>query len=429
MDGNTQQQNARWRKYHLKHLAEAISRTDTLRFPADSVLRQFFRECPTLGQRDRALIAEGAFAFLRYRRSLKTLAQTTQKQRLALITLVRVLGLAMGEVKKLADDHDQHWLEELPERLAFSLTEIEAADVSDDLWARLGHDYSDEQRLALVKSWHQPAPFDLRVNIMKTTRDEALTALRREGLCVEATPFSPYGLRVHGRPMLVKHPWLQDGSLEVQSESSQLAGMLLMPKRGEMIADFCAGAGGKTLLLGMIMHSKGRLYAFDISEKRLQKLAPRLARSGLSNVHPQRLSSENDGKIKRLSGKMDRVLVDAPCTGTGTLQRNPDLKWRYSESHLRELNEKQTAILASAARLVKPGGRLVYATCSVLKMENEVVIESFLEKHRSFQLCDANILFSEMKVPLDTGKYLNLFPGQHNTDGFFAAVLERVSAS
>lgn len=423
------QNNPRWRKYHLKHLAEAIGRVDTLLFPADSVLRQFFREHPALGQQDRALLAEGVFVFLRYRRSLKTLAQTTQKQRLALITLVRALGIDVNEAKKFADDRDQRWLDELPERLAFPLAEAEAADVPDDLWERLAHDYTDEQRLAMARSWQQPAPFDLRVNIMKTTRDEALTTLRHEGLRVEATFFSPYGLRVHGRPMLVKHSWLQDGRLEVQSESSQLAGMLLAPKRGDMVADFCAGAGGKTLLLGMMMRSKGRLYAFDISEKRLRKLTPRLARSGLSNVHPQRLNDENDSKIKRLAGKMDRVLIDAPCTGTGTLQRNPDLKWRYSENNLRELNEKQTAILASAARLVKPGGMLVYATCSVLNAENEMIIEQFLKEHPQFQLRDAHALLADMKVPLDTGKYLKLFPERHNTDGFFAAALERVSIS
>jgi len=421
-------ENVTWRKSHLKHLAEAIARVDTLRFPADSTMRHFFREHPELGQRDRGLIAEGAFAFLRYRRSLKALAQTTQKQKLALITLAYALNISLDELKKLATDNDQHWLADLPERLRFPLTEVEAADVPDELWARLDEDYDDAQRLALTQSWHQAAPFDLRVNVMKTTRDDALAALQGEGFHVEKTPFSPYGIRVHGRPMLVRHPWLQDGRLEVQSESSQLGGMLLAPKRGEMVADFCAGAGGKTLLLGMMMRSQGRLYAFDVSEKRLQKLTPRLARSGLSNVHPQRLISENDHKIKRLAGKMDRVLVDAPCTGTGTLQRNPDLKWRYCDDHLRELQEKQSAILASAARLVKPSGRLVYATCSVLRAENEVIVESFLKAHPDFLVRDASAVFSEINIALDTGKYLQLLPHLHNSDGFFTAVLERVAS-
>jgi 16S rRNA (cytosine967-C5)-methyltransferase len=227
--------------------------------------------------------------------------------------------------------------------------------------------------------------------------------------------------------MLANHPWLVEGKFEVQSESSQLVGLLVAPRRSEMVADFCAGAGGKTLFLGMLMRSQGRLYAFDVSDKRLKKLTPRLARSGLSNVHPQRLDSERDAKLKRLAGKMDRVLVDAPCTGTGTLQRNPDLKWRYSEVGLAELNAKQTAILTAAARLVKPGGRLVYATCSVLSAENETIVTQFLDVNPEFSLQSASEALARAQVPLDTGETLKLLPHQHHTDGFFAAVLMRRS--
>ena len=191
--------------------------------------------------------------------------------------------------------------------------------------------------------------------------------------------------------------------------------------------DFCAGAGGKTLLLGALMHSQGRIYAFDVSEKRLTKLKPRLKRSGLSNLHPQLISNENDIKIKRLAGKLDRVLVDAPCSGLGTLRRNPDLKWRQKPQDIAELTQKQAAILTAAARLVKVGGRLVYATCSILAEENEQIVEAFLAAHPEYELRAASEVLAQQNIPLDTGKYFKLAPHLHGTDGFFAAVMERKS--
>jgi 16S rRNA (cytosine967-C5)-methyltransferase len=201
--------------------------------------------------------------------------------------------------------------------------------------------------------------------------------------------------------------------------------LLLGPKRGEMVVDFCAGAGGKTLALGAMMRSTGRLYAFDVSEKRLLKMRPRVARSGLSNVHPVLIDSENDIKVKRLAGKIDRVLVDAPCSGLGTLRRNPDLKWRQTPKAVDELVAKQRAILAGAARLVKPGGRLVYATCSLLDAENRGVIDDFLASHPEFVHLPATNCWRPARVDLDTGIDLELRPDVHGTDGFYAAVMER----
>jgi len=214
----------------------------------------------------------------------------------------------------------------------------------------------------------------------------------------------------------------------VQDEGSQLLGMLVEPRRGEMVVDFCAGAGGKTLQMGAAMDSTGRLYAFDVSDKRLANLGPRLKRSGLSNVFPQRISGENDAKVKRLRGKIDRVLVDAPCTGLGTLRRNPDLKFRQTAESVTELNAKQTAILDAAASLVKPGGRLVYGTCSLLTEENEEVVAGFLASHPDFRVVNAAEVLERqgVKVPDAGGEYLKLLPHKHDTDGFFAAVLERV---
>jgi 16S rRNA (cytosine967-C5)-methyltransferase len=251
------------------------------------------------------------------------------------------------------------------------------------------------------------------------------TALANSEIDAEPTPYSPLGLRIRGRPALARHPLFLDGAVEVQDEGSQLVGYLVAPRRSDMVVDFCAGAGGKTLLLGALMRSQGRLYAFDTHDKRLARLKPRLARSGLSNVHTQVIANERDTKIKRLAGKIDRVLVDAPCTGFGTLRRNPDLKWRQPESAVAELATKQRAILDSAATLVKPGGRLVYATCSVLPDENEAVVAAFLAAHAEFATVDAAAEFAHAGIALDTGPALKLLPHTHGCDGFYAAVLAR----
>src|SRR5690606_37848468 len=190
--------------------------------------------------------------------------------------------------------------------------------------------------------------------------------------------------RLGSKPALEQHPFYLSGAIEVQDEGSQLIGFLLAPRRREMVADFCAGAGGKTLLLGALMRSEGRLYAFDVSAHRIRRLHTRLARCGLSNVQPETIAHENDVRLKRLAGKMDRVLVDAPCTGFGTLRRNPDLKWRHGEAAVAELAAKQRRILESASRLVKRGGRLVYATCSFLREENEQIVDDFLRREPAF---------------------------------------------
>jgi 16S rRNA (cytosine967-C5)-methyltransferase len=240
-----------------------------------------------------------------------------------------------------------------------------------------------------------------------------------------ATPYSPWGIRLKGRPAMNKWHQFEHGLIEVQDEGSQLLALLVGPKRGEMVIDFCAGAGGKTLLLGALMRSTGRLYAFDVSAARLAKAKPRFARSGLSNVVPVAIDHENDTRVRRLAGKAHRVLVDAPCSGMGTLRRNPDLKWRQSAQSLSELVELQARILASASRCVAPGGRLVYATCSILKEENEQQVDRFLSAHPEFELIDAAPLLAA-RTPLQIeGPYLKLRPDVHGTDGFFAAVFER----
>ena len=408
-------------------LAAAIERVRRFDTPADNGLTAFFRSHPEMGQRDRAFIADGIFALLRRMRSLEALAESTEPRKLALAILVREMGRSLRDLEPALNAADGLWVRAFKSRLHNALPPAVAADLPDWLWDRLGDAYGETTRAALAHAWQTPAPFDLRVNPAKTTRDAALARLVADGFDASPTKYSPLGIRIAGRPSLAKHPWLADGRLEVQDEGSQLIGYVVAPRRSDMVVDFCAGAGGKTLLLGALMRSQGRLYAFDVVANRLAKLTPRLARSGLSNVHPQLLANERDTKVKRLAGKIDRVLVDAPCTGFGTLRRNPDLKWRQPASAVPELAAKQTSILAAAATLVKPGGRLVYATCSVLPEENEAIVAAFLAAHPQFTPGDVAADLARAGIALDTGPTLKLLPHLHGCDGFFAAILERVN--
>jgi len=396
-----------------------------LEYPADAIIRRFFRDNAILGVQDRAFIAEVVFGVLRHRFFLEHLANPITPRALVLAYLVKFHGLNLREFDTLASESEKKWLAEIKAIKIDSFPLTVQAEFPDWLVEKLQNTLSDEQILELGLALQKPAPLDLRVNTFLSKREEVMDALQQEGIEAQVTPYSPCGIRLVGKPMINRHALFLSGKIEVQDEGSQLLGYLLAPKRGEMVVDFCAGAGGKALLLGALMNSKGRLYAFDVSEKRLSNLTPRFKRSGLSNLHVQRINDENDSKVKRLSGKIDRVLVDAPCSGIGTLRRNPDLKWRQSPQSIEELKIKQRDILASAARLLKPGGRLVYATCSFLREENQDIINSFLEKNPQFTVLNATELLSQQKIALDTGEFLQINPQQHQTDGFFAAALQR----
>ena len=394
--------------------------------PADRLLSDFFRENKNLGHRDRALIADTVYAALRRRRLLEHVTPRGTPREIALATLVKLQGFGLSQIEGSLKDEEKTWLSALKaldlDTLAFELR----ADLPDWVIGKLRKSMDDEALLALARGLQGVAPLDLRVNTMKAPREAVLERLVYDQIEANPTRHSPLGVRLREKPALNKHPMFLDGAVEVQDEGSQLLGMLMEARRGEMIVDFCAGAGGKTLQLGAAMNSSGRLYAFDVSDKRLANLAPRLKRSGLSNVFPQRITGENDPKVKRLRGKIDRVLVDAPCTGLGTLRRNPDLKQRQTPEGLVELNAKQRAILAAAAALVKPGGRLVYGTCSLLTEENEDIVADFLAGNAEFSLLPAAEVLKRQGVTIaGTTGYLRLTPHQHETDGFFAAVMER----
>jgi 16S rRNA (cytosine967-C5)-methyltransferase len=421
---------------HPKALLDACSELVrlTLKFdhPADAIVSRFFREHRGLGPRERATLAETVYTVLRKKLLFDHFAPSgsgPKERRLA------ILGFyGPGDFLRSAlSEQETNWLdqcekikpEDLMERHRHNLPEWLVQPLKD----QLGDGF-----WPLVESFNKGAGLDLRVNDFKAKRADVQKELAALGIKAVPTPYSPWGLRIAGKPSLSKMEAFKRGDFEVQDEGSQLLAMLLDAKRGEMVVDFCAGAGGKTLAIGAAMRSTGRLYAFDTSAGRLDAFKSRLARSGLSNVHPAAIAHERDDRVKRLSGKIDRVLVDAPCTGMGTLRRNPDLKWRQNQTAVDEMTVKQAAILQSAARLLKSGGRLVYATCSVLPQENEAIALAFSEANPDFVPLDAAEVLVGLKVEhaenLCSGgdnqqRFLRLWPHRHQTDGFFAAVWQR----
>lgn len=409
----------------VNHTEEVLR--EILRFtgPADGTLSRYFRDHPRLGSRERGVIAEGVYGLLRNKSVYTSFAESgtgSLMRRMALLGLADAAGVdALGGLS----DEEAQWLARVMEIDRGMLPAPLRANLPQWLFDKLAARDGEEAALQIAESLNRPAPLDLRVNSLKATREEIISSLAAAPILCEPTPYAPLGIRILKKPALQNLPIFKNGLIEVQDEGSQILSQVVGAKRGEMVVDFCAGAGGKTLALGAAMRNTGRLYAFDVSEKRLAKMKPRVARSGLSNVHPVQIAHENDAKIKRLAGKIDRVLVDAPCSGLGTLRRNPDVKWRQVPQSLTELNVKQQAILSGAARLVKPGGRLVYATCSILDEENEGIVEQFLSSHEDFRLVPMKEVCAEQKIALDMQDYLKLYPHVHETDGFFAAVLER----
>jgi 16S rRNA (cytosine967-C5)-methyltransferase len=415
-------------EYRLDLVIQALRAILPLAHPADTTLRYFFQD-NRIGSNERALVAETVFGVLRHRLLLEHACTLNEGQatprRMALAHLVRFGGYNLREIEPVLKHGEKEWLASVKGVKTEELPLSVQAELPDWLVEKLRASYPDGGILAIGRAMQQPAPLDLRVNTLLAKRDEVLEQLHAKKIEATATPYSPVGIRLKDKVPLNRDALFTEGKVEVQDEGSQLLGFLLAPKRNDMVVDFCAGAGGKTLMLSAQMNSQGRLYALDVSEKRLANLKPRLKRSGASNIQPMLIAHENDLKVKRLAGKIDRVLVDAPCSGLGTLRRNPDLKFRQSPGSIEELTQKQAAILASASRLLKKGGRLVYATCSILPEENQRIVESFLAAHPDFALKPAGEVLQQQKIALEMGDYLELRPQLHGTDGFFAAVLER----
>ncbi len=412
----------------LELATDLLHRVQRFDSPADSVLSEFFRHNRQLGPRERLALADTVYAVLRERPLLQHLAKSGSGEAERRLAILGWRGNA-AFLRAALDERELQWLARSVEVDRAALPEPLRHNLPDWLAEALRREAGDEF-WPLVEVLNRPAPTDLRVNDAKVRRAEVQASLAAAGIDAAATPHSPLGLRLPARAALHKtEAWLR-GEVEPQDEGSQLLALLVGARRGEMVADFCAGAGGKTLALGAAMRNTGRLYAFDVSGHRLAALGPRLARSGLSNVHPVQIAHERDDRIRRLAGKLDRVLVDAPCSGLGTLRRHPDLKWRQMPAAVEQMALRQAAILQGAAQLVKPGGRLVYATCSLLGAENEAIADAFTAAGAGgWKVVAAEEVLTRAGVAdaasLVVGSRLRLWPHRHGTDGYFAAVWEK----
>ncbi|MGF6231550.1 16S rRNA (cytosine967-C5)-methyltransferase [Inquilinus ginsengisoli] len=409
--------------------------------PADALVSAYFRTRRFIGSKDRSEVAARVYAVLRHHARLgwwlaKVEAEDTPRNRvIAELTLAE--GIAVKDMGRLFSGETYAPIPlDGPEDKLVKATAGQPLDHSDmpkpvrseipdwaspSLEAMFGDRFEVE-----VNALLDQAPLDLRVNELRGTRDEVLQTLIAGKLDVVATPLSPLGIRVKGRPQLGRHPAFQSGLIEVQDEGSQLVALLVDARPGQQVVDFCSGAGGKALALAARMKGKGRVVACDVSKGRLDRGKERLRRAGIDNVEPRLLENERDRWVKKQRGKFDRVLVDAPCTGTGAWRRNPDARWRPMD--LERLLGVQREILDSAARLAKPdGGRVIYATCSLLREENEAQVEGFLAAHPDYRLIPVETVWDETvgTGPAPTTGMLRLSPAANGTDGFFVAVLER----
>ena len=401
--------------------------------PADAVANDFFRARRYIGSSDRRAVSDRAWSVIRTLRRLRWwLGHADATPRLLVAASLLLDGGKLAALHDLFTGgrfspapltaEERGVLGRLEGRNLnhHSMPDPVRHEIPDWVYPLLEAQYGDAlgQELSAMA---RPAPLDLRVNTLKITREDAQAALAAEGIEAEATKLSPWGLRVPGRQMITTGKAFTEGLVEIQDEGSQLIALLVDAHPGMRVVDYCAGAGGKTLAIAMRMNNRGHIVACDVSAPRLTGAVRRLRRAGVHNVE-QHLIVPGDKWAKRGTGKYDRVLVDAPCTGTGTWRRNPDARTRLTETDLAELLPKQAAILDSASRLVRPGGKLVYATCSLLTQENEEQVHAFLARHPEFRLRHLPQDWPSGPAPM-----LALTPARHDTDGFFAAVLERAT--
>jgi len=411
--------------------------------PADAVIGQYFRHRRYIGAKDRTALAESTYTILRHQARLDWWCKhyrVTPTARLRLIAFRRLVrqetestiakDFAGGKfAPALLNESERKFLDQLKGHDLFIHPKMSLAtryEMPEAMIAPLTAQYGERLEGELT-ALLAPAPLDLRINPLKTTREAVAEELRDVGAKVTLCRYAPYGLRLGARLALPTLPAFKEGRIEVQDEGSQLVALLVDAKPGMRVVDFCAGAGGKTLAIAAMMNNKGRVIALDVLGKRLLRAEERFRRAGLHNIEARALTSEQDPWIKRHKASFDRVLVDAPCGGSGTWRRNPDARWRELGPGLTALLPLQQQILTSAARLVKPGGRLIYATCSLLDAENQEQIAAFLATHPDFTLLPYQTIWQEATTtpPPCAGDMLQLTPAQHDTDGFFAAVMVR----
>jgi len=424
---------------------EILEKVERSGSPAEDVVSSYIRGRRYIGSKDRRAITGRVFEILRRQARLDFLIGSEDARLRVIADLSLTDGISEAEysslfngegyaaaplsadetalIGKLKDtsfadaDYPVHIKAELPEWIAEKLS------------AQWGDNF-----IAEATALNQPASLDLRVNTLKGDCARALQVLQKDQIEVEATAYSPLGLRVDGRVNLQASTAFKGGFIEIQDEGSQLVAALVATKADMKTIDLCAGGGGKTLALGAAMKDGGPLIACDVDEDRLKKLKPRLRRGGVSNVTRHHLTGDDDPFYTEHALTAERVLADVPCSGSGAWRRAPAQKWRLTPERLAELITLQQKIMNQAASLVLPGGRLIYATCSVLPDENENQISWFLEQHLDFKALSVSEIWQTKigtECPADAtlnNTFLSLTPARHGTDGFFAAVLEKSAA-
>lgn len=427
----------------LQATLDLMHEVDSVARPADAVVSDWFRARRYVTDKDRGPVSDTLYALLRHHARLGWWLAKHGHEDVPRNRLLAFLALGRGQTPDQVDGlfsgrkFEPAVLTDQERTLLVKLQgcAIDDPDMPDDVrgecpsWAldtlRRRFDGSFQREMAALLT---VPPLDLRVNPIKSTREAMLRALRAVGLDPEPSRMAPYGIRIKERPSLSGLPMLKDGEVEIQDEGSQLVAMLVDAQPGERVVDFCAGAGGKTLAIAAQMNNKGRVIACDVLANRLKRSTERFRRAGLHNIETRPLTSEKDKWVKRHKGTFDRVLVDAPCSGTGTWRRNPDARWRTLGPGLESLLPLQASILASAARLVRPGGRLVYATCSMLPQENEEQVAAFVAAYPAFRVVPLREVAPQLNDSAHPD-YLSLTPARHDTDGFFAAVMQRDAPS
>ncbi|WP_167730232.1 RsmB/NOP family class I SAM-dependent RNA methyltransferase [Terasakiella sp. SH-1] len=404
--------------------------------PADTITTQYFKARRYAGSKDRRSINERVYRILRHRAKLAWMADQVswehEPRQLVLIDCLlqdeEVSALFTGDQYCPAPLHPKEEnalavlsevnIEKAPDHVRFEYPEW----LDTDLRASLRGHFE-----ATLNALNTEAPLDLRVNGLHTDPSNVIDLLQQQNIDVTKGEYSPYCLRSSKKIKLAGLKVYKDGLVDIQDEGSQLIALLTEAKDCELVMDFCAGAGGKTLALAAEMNNQGMLYALDISPKRLFKMRPRLERAGATNVELHPIKSESDPWLKQFESRVERLLIDAPCSGVGAWRRSPESRWKMTSELLEDLIGRQERILETAAHMVKPGGRLIYATCSLLKRENEEQIEKFLTGHPDYHIKPMSDVWGDVlhtPSPFD-GNFMSMRPDLHRSDGFFCAVLER----
>ncbi len=434
----------------IGHVTELFELIRPLKHPADSIVQEFFRNRHYLGSKDRRFIAEVIYGILRNYRLLRVYVEEGMKSVepgvVPSIGLYIAFALRMHHEQREAvlSDTESHWKIFFPKSDVRSFVDTvggaqlpEAIRLDDAKRIAVMHSFPDsiveswikqfgtEETESLCRSLNEPAATVIRVNRLKTTVEECRQALRQEGIETERTKLSPVGLVLTKRINAQSLKSYKEGWFEMQDEGSQLLSLLLQPTPGQTIVDACAGGGGKTLHLAALMNNEGALHLIDIDETRLTNIRPRLTRAGVT-IAQLHNANRNTDKIKSLEGTADSVLVDAPCSGTGTFRRNPAAKLAFNEAFVDRITGTQLSVLETYSTLVKPGGRLVYTTCTLLRQENEDIVAEFLKNHPEFKVVSAPDVLGYNRIPIDASTdFMTLLPHKTGTDGFFAAVFSK----